>query len=192
MAPADEDIPAGRVIVSPPRTLRPQDIAACCSAGLREIDVIRMPRVGILATGDELVPPTATPSIGRIIDSNSLLLRPLIERDGGQAIAAGDEEAGILSDNFEVIRSVVAALVERLDCVLISGGTSHGTGDHTICAVLRHPWGQSSFVALESGPRHGRVRYDSTRAGRFAARQPCRVPVRLRSLRPSRRSNSWI
>ena len=135
VAPADEDIPAGRVIVSPPRTLRPQDIAACCSAGLREIDVIRMPRVGILATGDELVPPTATPSIGRIIDSNSLLLRPLIERDGGQAIAAGDEEAGILSDNFEVIRSVVAALVERLDCVLISGGTSHGTGDHTV-AVL--------------------------------------------------------
>ncbi|MGZ3387701.1 MAG: molybdopterin-binding protein [Isosphaeraceae bacterium] len=78
-----------------------------------------------------MVPPTATPSIGRIIDSNSLLL----ERDGGQAIAAGDEEAGILSDNFEVIRSVVAALVERVDCVLISGGTSHGTGDHTV-AVL--------------------------------------------------------
>jgi len=134
VAQVGEDIPAGRVIVSPPRTLRPQDIAACCSAGLREIDVTRLPRVGILATGDELVPPNATPSIGQIIDSNSLLLRPLIERDGGQAIPAGDE-LGILPDNFEVIRSVVAALVERVDCVLISGGTSHGRGDHTV-AVL--------------------------------------------------------
>ncbi|AGA30973.1 molybdopterin molybdotransferase MoeA [Singulisphaera acidiphila] len=135
VALADEDIPAGRIIVSPPRTLRPQDIAACCSAGLREIDVTRVPRVGILATGDELVPPDATPGIGRIIDTNSLLLKCLVERDGGQVIAAGGAEAGILPDNLEAIRSGVEALVERADCVLISGGTSYGRGDHT-AAVL--------------------------------------------------------
>jgi molybdopterin molybdotransferase len=136
VAQADEDIPSGSVIVSPPRTLRPQDVAACCSAGLREIDVTRIPRVGILATGDELVRASATPGIGRIVDSNSLLLRCLVDRDGGQAIAAGDEESGILPDDFDLIRSAIAALVERVDCLLVSGGTSHGRGDHTV-AVLR-------------------------------------------------------
>jgi len=117
-----EDIPAGRVIVSPPRTLRPQDIAACCSAGLREIDVTRIRRVGILATGDELVPPTATPSIGQIIDSNSLLLRPLIERDGGQAMAAGHEQAGILPDNDDTVELVSPRGASNLSSTVTADG----------------------------------------------------------------------
>jgi molybdopterin molybdotransferase len=117
------------------RTEADRHIAACCSAGIRERDLTRIPRVGILATGDELVSHMATPSLGQIVDTNSLLLKLLVERDGGEAFAAEVDAAPIVPDKFEVIRSAVESLVEKVDCLLISGGVSHCRGDHTVSVL---------------------------------------------------------
>ena len=132
----DEDIPAGTVIVAPPRTLRPQDVAACASAGLSELRVVRKPRVGILLTGDELVSPGATSSLGQIVDTNSIVLRHLIERDGGEVVTLADDGGSLVRDDFESIHSALKDLLERVDCLLVSGGTSYGEGDHAIAALL--------------------------------------------------------
>jgi molybdopterin molybdotransferase len=131
----DEDIPAGSVVVSPPRTLRPQDIAACCSAGIRDVQVIRRPRVGILSTGDELFPAGAVPPWGSIVDSNSVILENLVERDHGRVEGPLPDSSHIIRDDPKAIRTAMAALAERVDCLLVSGSTSHGRGDCAVAAL---------------------------------------------------------
>jgi molybdopterin molybdotransferase len=145
-----EDIRAGEVIVAPPRTLRPQDAAACCSAGILELDVAKAPRVAILATGDELVSPGEVPGFGRIVDTNSLLLRSLVGRDGGSIIRPEEGGSGILPDRPDAIRSALAGLAEQADCLLISGGTSHGRGDHAVAAL--EALGTIEFRGVEIRP----------------------------------------
>lgn len=84
---------------------------------------MRRPRVATLVTGDELLPPGSRPEGARIVDSNSVMLRALAERDGGEPLPARrvpDREA-----------EVRAALAEaEADVLLVSGGSSVGREDH--------------------------------------------------------------
>jgi molybdopterin molybdotransferase len=74
-------------------------------------------------TGDELLPPGSRPEGARIVDSNSVMLRALVARDGGEITACE-----ILPDRPELIR----VELEQPDCdvVLLSGGSSVGQEDH--------------------------------------------------------------
>jgi molybdopterin molybdotransferase len=79
--------------------------------------------VQLLITGDELLPPGSRPEGPRIVDSNSVVLSALVERDGGSLLPFE-----ILPDRVERIR---AALSEpSADVVLVSGGSSVGEEDH--------------------------------------------------------------
>ena len=59
--------------------IRPQDIAACIQAGLSEISIRKLPKVTIIPTGTELVPIGSVVELGNILDSNSLMLKALVE-----------------------------------------------------------------------------------------------------------------
>ena len=52
-----EDIAPGTVVLPAGRVLRPQDLGLLSAIGASRIDVIRRPRVGVIVTGDELLPP---------------------------------------------------------------------------------------------------------------------------------------
>lgn len=123
-----EDVAAGQTILVPPRTLRPQDIGVCAAAGVAEIPVVRQPIVAIVVTGDELVPAGSIPPLGRIVDSNSVLLRALVERDGGIVASPSGAPIPILPDD----RGVIQMALEHCDadCLLVSGGSSVGKEDH--------------------------------------------------------------
>src|SRR5947209_6504180 len=56
-----EDVTAGREVLSAGRQLRPQDVGLIASVGVAEVRVVRRPRVAVLATGDELLPPGCVP-----------------------------------------------------------------------------------------------------------------------------------
>ncbi|HEX4609889.1 MAG TPA: molybdopterin molybdotransferase MoeA [Urbifossiella sp.] len=123
-----EDVAAGREVLPAGRVLRPQDVGLLASIGVGTVAVVRRPRVAILVTGDELLPPGSVPDGVRIVDSNSPMLAALAARDGGTC-----EPARYLPDHFETIRDAIRDA--PADVVLVSGGTSVGTEDHAPRAV---------------------------------------------------------
>ncbi|MFQ5512941.1 MAG: gephyrin-like molybdotransferase Glp [Myxococcota bacterium] len=118
-----EDIRRGQRVLGPPRTLRPQDAAALASIGRCRILCVRRPRVRLVITGDELLPVGSRPEGPKIVDSNSVLLRALVCRDGGELLPFE-----ILPDRAEEIRG--ALRLADADVVLVSGGSSVGQEDH--------------------------------------------------------------
>ncbi len=118
-----EDIREGDVVLRAGRRIRPQDAGLLASIGVAEPSCVRQPRVRLVVTGDELLPPGSTPEGPRIVDSNSVVLRGLIARDGGRALPFD-----ILPDDADVIRETLAK--GDVDVILVSGGSSVGTEDH--------------------------------------------------------------
>ncbi|HEX7927872.1 MAG TPA: molybdopterin molybdotransferase MoeA, partial [bacterium] len=118
-----EDIQAGATVFPALRTLRPQDLGVLASIGVGAVDVRRKPKVTMLITGNELLKPGEKPQGAMIVDSNSVMLRALVERDGG---AIG--EIRHLRDDRDVIRDSLQHAPG--DLLLTTGGTSVGVEDH--------------------------------------------------------------
>lgn len=117
-----EDIAAGCSVLPAGRRLRPQDVGLLASIGHAQVHVVRRPRVRIVVTGNELLPPGSQPQGCCIVDSNSPMLEALIRRDGGVI-----DHPGILPDEpNEILRAMQA----DADVVLVSGGSSVGLEDH--------------------------------------------------------------
>lgn len=118
-----EDVRAGDRVVARGRRLRPQDLGVLAATGVRTLSALARPRVRILVTGDELLPPGSAPSGALIVDANSLMLEALARRDGAAAV-----EVTHLPDRRELLRTVLHGATE--DVVLITGGSSVGPEDH--------------------------------------------------------------
>lgn len=118
-----EDIAKGEAVLKAGRRLRPQDAGLLSSIGRAEVLCVRRPRVRLVVTGDELLPAGSIPAGSQIVDSNSVVLRGLIGRDGGTSLPFE-----ILPDVPDEIRAAMAS--EDADVVLVSGGTSVGQEDH--------------------------------------------------------------
>lgn len=118
-----EDIRSGDLVLRAGRRLRPQDAGLLSSIGVGRVSCVRRPRVRLVVTGDELLEAGSTPSGAYIVDSNSVVLRGLIARDGGDALPFE-----ILPDVPERIRDAMRDA--EADVVLVSGGSSVGQEDH--------------------------------------------------------------
>ncbi len=133
-----EDVALGAAALPAGRTLRAQDVGLLAALGVTRIEVGRRPRVGILSTGDELVPPSATPRPGQIRDVNSVALASLAAEAGAEPVALG-----IVPDDLSMLTEALrAALSEEggnCDVVLLSGGSSLGARDHSVAAMLALP-----------------------------------------------------
>jgi molybdopterin molybdotransferase len=120
-----EDIAPGDKVLSRGRVLRPQDLGVLSALGRRFVEVQRLPAVAILITGDELLP-AGTPARGdQIADMNSVMLRALVQRDGGIPSVVGP-----LPDARDLLRMSLLKAVGNSDLVLVSGGSSTGPEDH--------------------------------------------------------------
>lgn len=120
---AGEDIRQGDPVLAPGRRIRPQDAALLASIGRPRMACVARPRVRLVITGNELLPAGSAPSGVHIVDSNSVMLRELLARDGGVLLPFE-----ILPDDPEQIRAAMAD--DRADVVLVSGGSSVGQEDH--------------------------------------------------------------
>ena len=118
-----EDVKKNQNLLKQGRFLRPQDIAVLASVGLKKVKVVRKPEVELLITGNELLKPGEKPSGVQIIDTNSVMLRPLIQRDGGVLKAVLH-----LRDERELLRRHLSDSTADLICM--TGGTSVGIEDH--------------------------------------------------------------
>ncbi|HEV3204652.1 MAG TPA: gephyrin-like molybdotransferase Glp [Gemmataceae bacterium] len=118
-----EDVEPNTVVFRTGRFLRPQDVAVLASLGLCPVPVIRKPTVIVLITGDELLPCGSRPEGYRIVDTNSVMLEALVQKDG--AIC---RISPIIPDQREAVRQAVQGA--DADVLLISGGSSVGQEDH--------------------------------------------------------------
>lgn len=120
-----EDVASGDRLLSTGRKLRPQDAGLLASIGCAKVECVRRPRVALVVTGDELLPAGSAPDPqgAMIADSNSVVLRALVDRDGGECLPFE-----ILPDRPEAIREAMAD--DAADVVLVSGGSSVGQEDH--------------------------------------------------------------
>jgi molybdopterin molybdotransferase len=118
-----EDIAAGAVVVRAGRVLRPQDLGVLASIGAGQVAVTRRPAAALLITGDELLPCGARPEGYRIVDSNSIMLAALVQRDGGCA-----RPACLVPDTRPAIETALRKA--QADVILVTGGSSVGQEDH--------------------------------------------------------------
>jgi molybdopterin molybdotransferase len=143
---AGEDVRAGQVVLTPGRVLRPQEIGMLAALGRTEVAVIRRPRVAILATGDEVVPPWETPGPGQIRDANSYTVAAQVRRYGGIPLILG-----VARDEETLIREGVRrALAERADLIVTSGGVS--IGDFDLVKQVLAAEGEMRFWSLNMKP----------------------------------------
>jgi molybdopterin molybdotransferase len=125
-----EDVAAGTRVLPAGRRLRPQDAGLLASIGAGSVSAVRRPRVAVLVTGDELLPPGSMPEGYRIIDSNSVMLAALVRRDGGVAL-----DVTYLPDRADAVESALKNA--DADVILVSGGSSVGKEDHAPSVLAR-------------------------------------------------------
>ena len=113
----------GDVAIAAGAPLRPIEIGVCAEVGGQQVTVVPRPTVGILPTGDELIPANRAPAPGQIRNSNGPMLAACVERAGGVAI-----ELGIGVDQRDALRALIERGFEH-DLLLISGGVSAGVSD---------------------------------------------------------------
>ncbi|HKO16119.1 MAG TPA: gephyrin-like molybdotransferase Glp [Gemmatimonadaceae bacterium] len=128
--PAGEDLRAGDVAIGAGTVLGPAQLGVLASVGAAEVEVYRVPRVAILATGDELVDLDRFDLVragARIVSSNSYTLRAAVAAAGGAPL-----DLGIAGDDRAALRERLReALHSGCDLVLTSGGVSAGELDFT-------------------------------------------------------------
>jgi putative molybdopterin biosynthesis protein len=145
---AGSDIARGEALLRAGTPVGSREIGMLAAAGLAEVAVVRRPRVAVLSTGDELVPPGAPLPPGGIYDSNAAILCAAVAEHGGEPLPMG-----IFRDDEAVLEAAVRRALEAADLVVMSGGTSKGAGDvsHRILARLGAPGVLVHGVALKPG-----------------------------------------
>jgi molybdopterin molybdotransferase len=122
-----EDIKKQARVIKQGQTIRPQETGLLAALGKQTVAVYQKPVIGIISTGDEIIPVNETPSRGQIRDINTYTLSGLIDQAGAIAVAHG-----IIRDNFEKLFEKCKSALDRCHMILISGGSSVGARDFTV------------------------------------------------------------
>jgi molybdopterin molybdotransferase len=121
-----EDAGKGELLLKEGALLRPQDIAAFAGVGITKIKVYEKPKVSIIVTGDEIIPPSEKMKPGEIRDMNSFTLAGLVLKEGGIPL-----KEGIIKDDYALLKEAFEKALLHSDMVLITGGSSVGQRDYT-------------------------------------------------------------
>ena len=132
-----DDVSAGEVVLHAKTYLRAQEIGILAGLGRSEANVYKKPVVGIISSGDELLELTGKTTPGGIYDINTYTLLAGVEQTGCTA-----KSYGIVKDDIEAFKRLVAEALESCDLLLLSGGSSVGIKDTTSAVI-------TSFAASE-------------------------------------------
>ncbi|MBN1667123.1 MAG: molybdopterin molybdenumtransferase MoeA, partial [Anaerolineales bacterium] len=131
-----EDVQVGQEVIPAGTRLRPAEIGGLMALGQTSVAVAVRPLVGIISSGDEVVPPEQEPQPGQVRDVNAFTLAAVVAQAGGQS-----RQYGIVPD----IRSAMVQAVQKAhaecDLVVVTAGSSASTRDLTaeIFAELGQP-----------------------------------------------------
>ncbi|RMF30962.1 MAG: molybdopterin molybdenumtransferase MoeA [Chloroflexi bacterium] len=127
-----EDVQAGEEILPAGHRLRPQDVGGLLGVGITQVAVARRPRVAIIATGDEVVPPDQEPGPGQVRDINSYTAEAMVRRAGGIP-----RLMGIVPDDFEALLERAQQGLAQADLLVLSAGSSVSVRDMTSEVINR-------------------------------------------------------
>jgi len=130
----DEDCKSGEVVLPAGTFLRPQEVGLAAGMGFSTLPVYQVPRVGIISTGDEIIPINEDPSPGRIRDINSYTLSGFVQEAHARPV-----RYGIVKDDPGALQACCEKALAETDMVLISGGSSVGTRDYTVEVLSQLP-----------------------------------------------------
>jgi molybdopterin molybdotransferase len=142
-----EDIAKNAVLVSGGTRLRAQETGLLAAFGQNSVRVYKKPVIGIISTGDEIVPVDETPGPGQIRDINMYTLSGLIKNAGADSVTLG-----IVRDDFDDLLKKCSLALEKADMVLISGGSSVGNRDFTIQVLAALPHAQILVHGISISP----------------------------------------
>lgn len=131
-----EDFAVGERVLSAGTRLTAWELGVLAALGLSEVMVSRVPRVAVIATGDELVEVGTVPAPGQLVASSTYALCALVE------------ELGCIATSLGIVRDEIAPLAALLrspdyDVVITTGGVSVGDRDHVKAAF------EAAGIALE-------------------------------------------
>ncbi len=143
---AGEDVRAGEVVLARGTRVRPAEVGVLASLGLEAVVCPRRPRVGILATGDELAEPGQPLAPGKIYNSNAYSTAAQVMEAGGVPL-----DLGIARDTRESLsEKIEQALAQGADMLISSGGVS--VGDFDLVKDMLAAQGEIDFWQVNMKP----------------------------------------
>jgi putative molybdopterin biosynthesis protein len=121
-----EDICASEMIIPSETRIEPPMIGAMLAGGVMRINVRKRPLVGLIPTGDEIIPPTDIPGKGKIIEFNSSIFSAMLDE-----WSADTKKYPITPDTSDAIRDVIAKASSECDMVIVNAGSSAGRDDYS-------------------------------------------------------------
>jgi putative molybdopterin biosynthesis protein len=145
---AGSDIARGETLLRAGTVIGSREIGMLAACGIAEVSVARRPRIAVISTGDELVQPGLPLRPAAIYDTNGAIVTAAIRENGGDPVFLG-----AIPDIERELESVMRKALDSCDMLVLSGGTSKGTGDvsHRIIARLGKPGIIAHGVALKPG-----------------------------------------
>ena len=141
----NDDVKPGQVLIAAHTQLAAHHVGTLASLGMTTCEVLPRMRVGIISTGDEIVPVSETPVASQMRDVNAPMLAAAVEACGTQAM-----RYPIVPDDYTALRATVGDALEACDMVLVSGGSSAGQKDNT--ARVLSSFGELLFHGIAVKP----------------------------------------
>jgi molybdopterin molybdotransferase len=126
----NEDFSKGETVFSAGRRISPQDTGVLAACGCAMVTVAKKPVVGIISTGNELVPVTGVPGPGQVRDANASMIAAYLTENG-----CIPRPYGIIPDERQAFEAVLARAVPECDVILLSGGSSKDDRDMTAAVI---------------------------------------------------------
>lgn len=121
-----EDVKEGELILPEGHWLRAQDLGALVALGIVQVPVRRRPRVAIISTGDEVIPPDQALKPGQVRDVNSYTTAAQARKAGGEPLVYG-----IIPDDLDALKSAAVRAMDEADVLVFSAGSSVSVRDAT-------------------------------------------------------------
>lgn len=139
------DARLGSIQVRPGQLLTARHLGAAAAVGIREMTVIPRPRIGVLATGSELVAPGSPLRRGQVHDSNSTMMAAAITEAGAVPVLLGRS-----IDQPQALLEALAHAVGTVDAVVLTGGV--GPGAYDVVRLALEPTGRVHFATVRLQP----------------------------------------
>jgi len=127
-----EDVHSGEEVISPGVRIRPTEIGGMAALGVVELEVAKKPIIGIISSGDEVIPPDGKLLPGKVRDINSYSLSALIHQAG-----AIPKRYGIFPDQADQLEAIATQALDECDVVIITAGSSASARDLTAGVINR-------------------------------------------------------
>ncbi len=125
-----EDVKEGDVVIPDGSRIRPAEVGGCMALGITQLQVAVKPKIGIISSGDEVIPPDREPRPGQVRDVNSYTLAARVAEAGGEPVLYG-----IVPDQLEKMKERLTQALSECLVVVITAGSSASARDMTAEAI---------------------------------------------------------